>query len=123
IEAVNFFEDILNKDQLSDLDGNILKLGKALRTVVLNKAEIDQKAIEQERDIRGLGLKLKNCKGKNKKTSQQRQSYQVQIELEKNLLDGLKKQSDELEALKSQMESKMSFFKDEKRSIEEKPKL
>jgi len=68
-------------------------------------------------------LKLKNCKGKNKKTSQQRQSYQVQIELEKNLLDGLKKQSDELEALKSQMESKMSFFKDEKRSIEEKPKL
>ncbi|NGX44529.1 MAG: hypothetical protein K1060chlam3_00697 [Candidatus Anoxychlamydiales bacterium] len=117
--SVDFFEDILdeNNDQLSDLDEKTQKLETVLRRVVFNRAEIDKKIIAQQKHIKGLNLKFNNCKGKSKKGIR-RESYLVQIKLEKDLLDGLKKQSEELKELKSQMESRMSSFKDEKSSIE-----
>ena len=69
IMAVDSFEDILdeNNDQLSGLGVKIQTLETALRRAVINKNEIDTKAIEQENHIKGLNSKLKNCKGRSKK--------------------------------------------------------
>ncbi len=108
ILSVDFFEDMLDEN----LDEKIQKLEKALRATMLNKTDIDHKAIEQEKHIKGLNSKLKNCKGK--KAPQKRQSYTAQIKLEGDLLEGLKTQAEQLKELISKMESRMSSLVREK---------